>query len=195
MARLGRQVEIALARVDLTTAQYRTLVQLSEGAEASSSLASKLAVTPPSVTTVVDGLVQRGLVDRRHSQDDRRRVSVTLTETGQRILVEADDAVGARLADILSGADAEVVALALAGVERWREAMDAWRLRWLAKKKAEELGDKGGDQTKKPGELARKKGHSLAEKADEQNKKVGELVKKAAEQAEKAEGQAEVQAV
>jgi DNA-binding MarR family transcriptional regulator len=138
VARLGRQVEIALSRVDLTTAQYRTLVQLSEGAEASSSLASKLAVTPPSVTTVVDGLVQRGLVERRHAVRDRRRVSVTLTESGQRILAEADDAVGARLADILAEADPEALALALSGVEQWQEAMDAWRLRWLAKKAKEQ---------------------------------------------------------
>lgn len=138
VARLGRQVEIALARVDLTTAQYRTLVQLSEGAEASSTLASKLAVTPPSVTTVVDGLVQRGLVERRHALADRRRVSVTLTESGQRILAEADDAVGARLGDILSAADPEALAPALSGVEHWREAMDAWRLRWLAKKAEEQ---------------------------------------------------------
>jgi DNA-binding MarR family transcriptional regulator len=138
VARLGRQVEIALARVDLTTAQYRTLVQLSEGAEASSSLASKLAVTPPSVTTVVDGLVQRGLVERRHAARDRRRVSVILTESGQRILAEADDAVGARLADILAEADPEALVLAFSGVERWREAMDAWRLRWLAKKAEEQ---------------------------------------------------------
>jgi DNA-binding MarR family transcriptional regulator len=138
VARLGRQVEIALARVDLTTAQYRTLVQLSEGAEASSSLASKLAVTPPSVTTVVDGLVQRGLVERTHAARDRRRVSVTLTESGQRILAEADDVVGARLADILAEADPNALALALSGIERWREAMDAWRLRWLAKKAKEQ---------------------------------------------------------
>lgn len=143
VARLGRQVEIALAKVDLTTAQYRTLVQLSEGAEASSSLASKLAVTPPSVTTVVDGLVQRGLVERRHALSDRRRVSVTLTESGQHILAEADDQVGARLADILTEADPDALALALAGVERWREAMDAWRLRWLAQraKKVEEQAE------------------------------------------------------
>lgn len=138
MARLGRQVEIALSRVDLTTAQYRTLVQLSEGDEASSSLASKLAVTPPSVTTVVDGLVQRGLVERRHAVSDRRRVSVTLTESGQRILAEADDQVGARLADILSETDPDALALALTGIERWQKAMDAWRIRWLAKRVKEQ---------------------------------------------------------
>jgi DNA-binding MarR family transcriptional regulator len=139
VARLGRQVEVALAKVDLTTAQYRALVQLSEGAEASSSLASKLAVTPPSVTTVVDGLVQRGLVDRQPSRDDRRRVSLTLTGAGRRILAEADDSVGARLADILAEADHEAVTQALGGVERWAQAMDAWRLRWFAKK-AKEAG-------------------------------------------------------
>jgi hypothetical protein len=42
------------------------------------------------------------------------------------------------LADILAEADPEALALALSGVEQWREAMDAWRLRWLAKKAKEQ---------------------------------------------------------
>lgn len=129
VARLGRQVEVALAGVDLTIAQYRALVQLGEGAEASSSLAAKLAVSRPSATAVVEGLVQRGLVDRQHSADDRRRVSVTLTEAGQRVLTAADDAVRGRLAEILAGAGPDESMLAVEGVAKWGEAMDAHRLR------------------------------------------------------------------
>ncbi len=129
VARLARQVEIALARVDLTTAQYRALVQLGEGAEASSSLAAKLAVSRPSVTAVVEGLVQRGLVDRQHSADDRRRVSVTLTEAGHQVLTAADEAVKARLAEILAESAPGDAALAVEGVAQWGEAMDNHRLR------------------------------------------------------------------
>jgi long-chain acyl-CoA synthetase len=129
VARLSRQVEIALAKVDLTTAQYRALVQLGDGAEASSSLAAKLAVSRPSVTAVVEGLVQRGLVDRRHSADDRRRVSVTLTETGHRMLAAADEAVRARLAEILAGSAPGEAVLAVEGVAQWGEAMYTHRMR------------------------------------------------------------------
>jgi long-chain acyl-CoA synthetase len=129
VARLGRQVEIALAGVGLTTAQYRTLTQLDEGAEASSSLAAKLAVSRPSVTAVVEGLVERGLVDRWHSDEDRRRVSVNLTESGRRVLAEADAAVSARLAELLDEVSLRQAAQAVAGITRWERAMDASRAR------------------------------------------------------------------
>ena len=132
MARLGRHVEVALSRVDLTTAQYRALVQLDEGAEAPSSLATQLAVTKPSITGVVEGLLQRGLVDRTASTEDRRRISVDLTDEGRRVLALADQAVGARLDEILAEIDDHQAALA--GLERWRAAMDAHRLRRRADK-------------------------------------------------------------
>ena len=127
VARLGRHVEVALSRVDLTAAQYRALVQLDEGAEAPTSLATELAVTKPSITGVVEGLLQRGLVDRTASVQDRRRISVNLTDEGRRVLGMADQAVNARLDEIL--AEIGDPQAALAGLERWRVAMDALRLR------------------------------------------------------------------
>jgi long-chain acyl-CoA synthetase len=129
VARLGRQIEIALAQVDLTTAQYRALVQLGEGAEASSSLAAKLAVSRPSVTAVVEGLVQRGLVDRRHSDTDRRRVSVSLTGPGRLVLAEADQVVTAKLAGLLAELSPREAVQAVNGVTRWGKAMDASKAR------------------------------------------------------------------
>jgi len=127
VARLGRHVEVALSRVDLTAAQYRALVQLDEGAEAPTSLATQLAVTKPSITGVVEGLLHRGLVDRTASVEDRRRISVQLTDEGRRVLALADQAVSARLGEILAEIDDHRDALA--GLERWRVAMDALRRR------------------------------------------------------------------
>lgn len=129
VARLGRQVEIALARIDLTTAQYRALVQLGEGAEASSSLAAKLAVSRPTVTAVVEGLVQRGLVDRWHSDEDRRRVSVSLTEAGRQALAQADVVVGEKLAELLAVVSHRRAEQAVNGITQWGKAMDANKAR------------------------------------------------------------------
>ena len=129
VARLGRQVEIALARVDLTTAQYRVLVQLGEGAEASSSLAAKLAVSRPSATAVVEGLVQRALVDRRHSDEDRRRVSVSLTEAGRQVLAEADQVVSEKLGELLGVISPRQAQQAVNGITHWGMAMDANKAR------------------------------------------------------------------
>src|SRR5579875_3146481 len=100
IARLARHVELALATIDLSTAQYRLLQQLAEGAEASTSLAKKLAVSAPSVTAVVDGLVARGAVARSHSAEDRRRVSLTITPSGHQLLEDAESAVRARLESV-----------------------------------------------------------------------------------------------
>jgi long-chain acyl-CoA synthetase len=97
LARLARQVECAVATVDLTLAQYRVLAILGDGREASSKLAEKLAVSRPSVTGVVDGLVARGLVRRDHTPDDRRRIDVGLTDAGRLLLAAADAAVEQRM--------------------------------------------------------------------------------------------------
>src|SRR5580658_8860135 len=99
-ARLARQVEGALAALDLSPAQYRMLVQIARGTDASSSLAQKLAVSAPSVTSVVEGLVQRGAVERAHSAEDRRRIALALTGDGRRLLAAAEDALRARLQSI-----------------------------------------------------------------------------------------------
>lgn len=105
LARLARQVELAVATVDLTLSQYRVLATLGEGCEAASRLAEKLAVSRPSITGVVDGLVARGLVRRDHLEGDRRRVDVGLTDAGRLLLAAADAAVeqrGERIEQLLA---------------------------------------------------------------------------------------------
>src|SRR5271157_2599820 len=90
---LSKRVEVALAGMDLTLPQYRVLGILAEGSAAASGLADRLAVRRPSITALIDGLVARGLVDRRQEDADRRRVALRLTDDGARILAEADRAV------------------------------------------------------------------------------------------------------
>jgi DNA-binding MarR family transcriptional regulator len=129
-ARLARQLEVALATVELSPAQYRMLVQLAQGSEASTALARKLAVSAPSVTTVVDGLVQRGAVERTYSAEDRRRVSLALTEIGQGLLVSAENAVRDRLESIANELEDEGLASnAIRALALWGEALDRARIR------------------------------------------------------------------
>jgi DNA-binding MarR family transcriptional regulator len=98
---MARHVERAVATADLTLSQYRVLGILGEGREAASALADKLAVSRPSVTGVVDGLVARHLVHRGPADGDRRRVDIDLTDNGRQLLAAADAAVDARLDRIL----------------------------------------------------------------------------------------------
>ena len=126
-ARLARQVELALTTVDLTLSQYRLLILLGEGKEAASSLADKLAVSRPSITAVVDGLVARGLVERNADPVDRRRVAHDITLDGAQALAKADGAVDARLAMIAGAAGDDVAARALSDLESWRSALESYR--------------------------------------------------------------------
>lgn len=139
-ARLGRQVDAALAKVDLSSAQYRMLFQLADGAEASTTLARKLEVSAPSVTAVVDGLVNRGLIERTHSSLDRRRVSLDLTDEGRKVLALADDSVGAHLTMIAGYLDGTNTEELLDDLLAWSEALDAYRAARMARRARKEVG-------------------------------------------------------
>jgi long-chain acyl-CoA synthetase len=129
-ARLARHVEVALTPLDLSPAQYRMLVQIARGTDASSSLAQKLAVSAPSVTSVVEGLVQRGAVERAHSAEDRRRIALALTSEGRQLLDAAEDALRARLQSIANELeDEDLVSGAIAALSLWGEALDRARAR------------------------------------------------------------------
>lgn len=56
-----------------------------------SDLSSRMHVTSPSVTQLVTGLEERGLVERNMDREDRRSVKVSLTEKGNEITVRAEE--------------------------------------------------------------------------------------------------------
>jgi long-chain acyl-CoA synthetase len=124
---LSKRVEVALGTVDLTLPQFRVLGILAEGSSAASGLADRLAVRRPSITALVDGLVARGLVDRRQEEDDRRRVALRLTKEGERILDEADRAVDEYIASLAGYLPTKEEAMALRSLELWGRAMAASR--------------------------------------------------------------------
>ena len=127
IARLARHEEVALSHVGLSPAQYRVLSFLDGGPSNAAALARKLAVSPPSLTTVVDGLVARGLVERRHDPHDRRRVGHRLTDEGTRALEEADRIVEERLQEVLGYVSPRFAERALRGLEAWQMPLDRWR--------------------------------------------------------------------
>jgi long-chain acyl-CoA synthetase len=109
------------------------LLQLAQGDEASTSLARKLAVSAPSVTAVVDGFVNRGAIERTHSEEDRRRVSLALTPIGRALLDEAEAVVSARLEGIANELENEAsIRAALGSLDLWSEALEKARARRLA---------------------------------------------------------------
>jgi long-chain acyl-CoA synthetase len=120
---LSKRVEMALAEVDLTLPQYRVLGILVEGSAAASGLADRLAVRPPSITAIIDGLVARGLVDRKQEDSDRRRISLRLTDEGSRVFAEADQSVDRHLTAIASCLPEKEETMALRSLQLWGEAL------------------------------------------------------------------------
>lgn len=134
VARLAKQVERALAEVDLSLAQYRLLGNLAHGPSLPSTLAERLIVSRPSVTALADGLVERGLVARAAAEGDRRHVLHRLTEDGVTLLATADEAIERRLHNVaghLSDADR---ARAFRGLDSWGRALDVYRAETVKEK-------------------------------------------------------------
>ncbi len=66
--------------------QAKVLYLLAAGDLNMSELVARLGVTSPSVSGVVDRLVERGLIARRASPADRRRIFVGITPAGVELL-------------------------------------------------------------------------------------------------------------
>ncbi|MCU1504586.1 MAG: transcriptional regulator, MarR family [Ilumatobacteraceae bacterium] len=110
---------------ELSLPQYRVLGVLSTGEERASQLAARLSVAKPTLTALVDSLVERGYVIRETADGDRRAVRLSITATGRTAL----RATGAQLRTVLDEvlercADPGAV---LAALEDLRLALD---LRW-----------------------------------------------------------------
>ena len=63
-ARVARVAANAVAEVELTLAQYRTLVFVDGVERPATEVAQLLGVSPSTLTSVIDGLNERGLVRR-----------------------------------------------------------------------------------------------------------------------------------
>ncbi len=89
---------------DLTVPQFRAL-NFTDRNPGSSLLevANHMGLTPPSTSRLVDGLIARGMVTREEHPADRRRVRLTVTNRGQRILEASRRGTLHYLAEKLSG--------------------------------------------------------------------------------------------
>jgi DNA-binding MarR family transcriptional regulator len=71
----------------LTLSQFALLEVLSTREYARvAELAGEAGVTPPTVTRILDALERREVIRRQRAADDRRAVTVTLTDRGRELL-------------------------------------------------------------------------------------------------------------
>jgi DNA-binding MarR family transcriptional regulator len=108
--RATARLEAALRGEDLSTEQWRVLSLLADGGgHPMSEIAGYAMVPAPTLTKIVDRLIDRTLVYRRVDSVDRRRVLVFLSDRGAELYARLDVAVDAaerELAEVLGEPDA-----------------------------------------------------------------------------------------
>lgn len=121
--RLAKVVELALNELSVTVNQYRALTMIEAGSPPMREFAVRLAMHPPNVSTLVDGLVARGLVARTRNPDDGRRVVLSLTAKGRALLQRAASQAEHALAMVVAY-DEEHEDDLLRGIDQWELALD-----------------------------------------------------------------------
>lgn len=76
-----------LTQDKLTISQFGVLETLYHlGSMCQRDVAKKILKSTANITTVVDNLEKRGLVERRRSSEDRRYIALYLTDTGRELI-------------------------------------------------------------------------------------------------------------
>jgi MarR family transcriptional regulator for hemolysin len=89
-------------RSGLTVPQFRTICYLSNTPQSSlSDAADFIGLSLPAMSRMVDGLVDKGYLDRRTCQTDRRHVRLTVTSLGETALAESRRIAQEQLAEVV----------------------------------------------------------------------------------------------
>lgn len=114
---------LAAVDEDVTLPQYRALVVLGQhGPRRPVDLAAALTVTPSTATRMCDRLVTKSLVVRDRSDNDRRAVTVSLSQAGQDLVREVTARRRAELRALLDPMPAERRAAVVEGLRSFAEA-------------------------------------------------------------------------
>jgi len=82
-------------------------------------LARQAAVGRPVVTSLVDGLVERGMLARKPVPGDRRGIRLSLTRIGRAVLQQVEERLAERISRLVGpGKDIPIALLRLASIEK-----------------------------------------------------------------------------
>jgi MarR family transcriptional regulator, organic hydroperoxide resistance regulator len=110
----------------LSLPQYQLLESLRDQDELTVGvLAEAAGVAPPTATRMLDCLARDGHVTRRHSEEDRRSVLVSLTPSGRAAVESAHEEVSAWRRRLFESLEPEEREQAAALLNRLSEAMEA----------------------------------------------------------------------
>ena len=99
-----------LATQSLTHTQFFVLIAIhSKGRCSMQQLADKMHVSMPTMTGIIDRLVQANYVARFENPQDRRQVMIELRKEGKALIVKFQEAVSNRWHDVLQALNAQEV--------------------------------------------------------------------------------------
>lgn len=100
---LRQAIEQAEGPERLTMPQLRCLQAITaDGTALTTHLARRMNVAVPTMTSMIDGLTERGLVGRHPDPVDRRQVRIVMTDEGRAVLARYQKVVHARLRTLLA---------------------------------------------------------------------------------------------
>lgn len=113
----------------LTAVQIRVLqVVVETGRSTPKALAARMGVSQATMTTLVDRLVAKGLVDRRRSETDRRQMNIFITDAGREAIERAPDPLHDRYVQAFDALPDWEQAMIVAALERVAGLLDAGHL-------------------------------------------------------------------
>jgi len=98
--------ENSLKEFKLSRGRYAALWSIAKTQESGTTpaeISAELEVTRGTMTGLLDGLVKDGLIERRHCEDDRRKILVNITKQGSTLLDELSPIHFTFLAKTVSG--------------------------------------------------------------------------------------------
>jgi DNA-binding MarR family transcriptional regulator len=123
LPRIGKLAgQVAHDRGAITLERARILWQLVEAPRRSGELAQRCALTPASVSELVDSLERDGFVRRSEDRNDRRVVVVEITSRGRREIERVGELMTAPVAKIIASLSAEKRARLAAALADLQEA-------------------------------------------------------------------------
>jgi DNA-binding MarR family transcriptional regulator len=126
LPRIGKIAgQVAHERGAMTLERARILWQLVEAPRRSGEIAQRCALTPASVSELVDLLERDGFVRRSEDRNDRRVVVVEITARGRREIERVGELMTAPVAKIIAGLSAEKRSRLAAALADLQEAFTA----------------------------------------------------------------------
>ena len=116
---------VATDDFDISVEQFHILRFIRRGHCSVSELADARNISRPAVSQGVDALVNKGLVTRTHSKEDRRYVELELTPEGNALLDSVFQNTREWMRESLEGFSHEELELAIRGMEVLKKMIDS----------------------------------------------------------------------